>query len=110
MRIIFKTAKFEKLCSSASKAVKKYGDRNGKLLLRRIQELQAAPCLEDMRNMPGRCHELTGDRKGQLSVDLEHPYRLLFEPEPPPPLKPDGGLDWKQVRSLIICEVEDTHD
>ena len=26
----------------------------------------------------GRCHPLHGDRKGQYSMDLIHPYRLIF--------------------------------
>jgi Plasmid maintenance system killer protein len=27
----------------------------------------------------GRCHPLTGDRKGQYAMDLSHPYRLVFK-------------------------------
>lgn len=41
--------------------------------------MRAAPTLEAMRNLPGRCHELRGNRGGQLSIDLDGPYRLLFE-------------------------------
>jgi len=49
--------------------------------------------LEIVRALPGRCHELHGNLDGVLSLDLEHPYRLLFEPTEPPPRLPDGGLD-----------------
>ena len=57
-----------------------------------------------------RCHEMSGNRKGQLSLDLKHPYRLLLEPaDDPAPRKPDGGLDWEQVTAVRIVEVEDTH-
>ncbi len=60
--------------------------------------------------LPGRCHELTGDRARQLSIDLDHPYRLIFEPvEEPPPLKRDGGLDWSAVLAIRIIGIEDTH-
>jgi len=53
---------------------------------------------------------LTGDLKGTLSLDLDGPYRLLFEPmEEPLPLKADGGLDWHGVTAIRILEVEDTH-
>ena len=63
-----------------------------------------------MRTLPGRCHELTGDRKGTLSIDLDGPYRLIFEPaENPPPVKTDGGLAWELVTAIRILEVEDTH-
>lgn len=110
MRIFFKTAKFEKVCINAKKARKEYGPRGGDLLLLRLQQLAAASRLSDMRHMPGRCHELTGDRAGVLSIDLVHPLRLLFEPEAPRPVKDDGGLDWTKVEGVVICRVEDTHD
>ncbi len=64
-----------------------------------------------MRNLPGRCHELVQDRAGQLSLDLDHPYRLIFAPANEPlPTKPDGGIDWTQVTAVNILGVEDTHE
>jgi proteic killer suppression protein len=109
-RMTFQSKKFEKVCQCAAKAKQDYGTRCGTVLLLRLQQLSAAPRLEDMRNMPGRCHELKGNLAGMLSLDLEHPYRLLFKPEEePPPLKDDGGLDWTKVEGVLICRVEDTH-
>lgn len=67
--------------------------------------------LEVMRRLPGRCHELKGELAGILSLDLRHPYRLLFEPaDEPVPVKPDGGLDWAGVTAVRILGVEDTHE
>ena len=66
----------------------------------RLDDLAAAETLEIVRVLPGRCHELHGDLDGVLSLDLDHPYRLLFEPTEPPPRLPDGGLD----------QAEDTHE
>lgn len=64
-----------------------------------------------MRQLPGRCHELIGDRKGEISIDLDGPYRLIFEPaDNPPPTNEDGGLDWKRVTAVVILAVEDTHE
>ena len=52
-----------------------------------------------------------GDRAGQLSMDLDHPYRLIFTPDHDPyPERPEGGLDWRQVTAINILGVEDTHD
>ncbi len=66
--------------------------------------------MEELRHLPGRCHELIGNRAGQLSLDLDHPYRLIFEPaDEPIPQKDDGGLDWTMVTSVVIIGVEDTH-
>lgn len=45
-------------------------------LHQRLLELVAADSLGDVpRVPPPRCHELTGDLKGKLAVDLVHPYR-----------------------------------
>lgn len=67
--------------------------------------------MEDISRLPpARCHELTGDRKGQLSVDVTHPYRLVFQPDHDPvPRRPDGGLDWTTVAKVLVLEVVDTH-
>jgi len=51
------------------------------------------------------------DRAGQLSLDLDGPYRLIFKPaHDPVPAKPDGGLDWSGVTAVSILEVRDTHE
>ena len=51
------------------------------------------------------------DAKSQLSVDLDHPYRLIFTPaHDPVPRLEDGGLDWSQVTAITILGVEDTHE
>ncbi len=75
--------------------LKRFGALRSKFLKRRLNELQAAASLDVLRFLPqARSHELKGNRKGQLSVDLDHPYRLIFEPaNNPVAKKPDGGLD-----------------
>jgi proteic killer suppression protein len=92
--------------------LKRFGALRSKLLKRRLNELQAADTLDLLRRLPQtRCHELKGNRKGQLSVDLDHPYRLIFEPaDSPLPKKTDGGLDWNKVTKVMIIGVEDTHE
>lgn len=110
MDILFKTAKLEKRCNSGKELVKAYGERCAGLLRRRLDDLEAADNLEVMWSLPGRCHELTGNLKGMLSLDLEHPYRLLFKvAHNPTPKKPDGGLDWSRVTKIEIHGIKDTH-
>jgi len=77
----------------------------------RLDELEAVVCLEHMKSLPhARCHELSGRQKGQFTVDIEYPYRLVFKPDHDPvPLKSDGGIDLKQVTSIKILAVENTH-
>ena len=110
MIISFDDGKFAREVNDSRQLVRAYGERRAKLIRRRLDEMRAADSLADLRNLPGpRCHELRGDRKGQLSVDLEHPYRLLFVAAEPVPYRDDGGLDWSRVEAVIILGVEDTH-
>ena len=91
--------------------VKELGAGMARKLQQRLAELNAADVLSDISHLPPpRCHELTGKRAGQFSVDLEHPYRLLFIPaDDPIPYKEDGGIDLALVTEIEIIEIEDTH-
>lgn len=111
MVIYFKTKKLQKICNKAIEARKTLGPKMAKKLQQRLMELEAANCLEDISRVPPpRCHELSGDRAGQLSVDLVHPHRLLFIPaNNPVPELDDGGLDWSKVTEVEIVEIVDTH-
>ncbi len=111
MNILFSSQKFKKECNDHRLLTKKQGARRAKKLRSRLDDLRAAANLGMMRYLPGRCHELKGNRAGQLSLDLDHPYRLIFKPaNNPVPSKEDGGLDWKGVTSVLIIGVEDTHE
>ena len=114
MDISFKSTKLEKEFNEGKRLKKVHGDLRAKKIGLRLAEFRAAISLNDFwppKSGPARCHELTGKRKGELSVDLDHPYRLIFVPNHEPvPLKPDGGLDWKQVTAIMITEIEDTHE
>jgi len=111
VEISFKSKKLQKTCNSDKELLKEYGKTCARKFRARLDDLNAAPNLEVFRNLPGRCHELKGDRKGQLSLDLEHPLRLIFEPSGEGiQTKDDGGLDWKSVKAVVILGVEDTHE
>ena len=110
MNVGFSTSKLKKICSTEREMRAKWGSKMAKKLMKRLQDLEAAATLEDMRALPGRCHELTGDRKGELAMDLVHPRRLIFEPNHDPvATKADGGLDWKQVTKITVTSIEDYH-
>ena len=110
MLIVFATKKLKKQCSSSKEAQKTWGTQRGKLVMRRLDEILDSDNLGILTLVHPRCHALTGDRKGKWSVDLEHPYRLLFQVENDPiPALEDGGVDIKQVTEVMILGVEDTH-
>ena len=97
--------------NDTKRLVRRHNLQRAKLIRRRLDDLRAAQTLEIMRKLTGRCHELKGDRSGQLSIDLDGPYRLLFRPAHNPyPVKQDGGLDWTRVTAIILVGVVNTHE
>ena len=111
MDILFSSGKLERICNDARKIRKEYGQNQEKKLRRRLDDLCAANSLEELRNLPGACHELKGDRARQLAIKLDGGYRLVFEAaHNPVPQKTDGGLDWKQVTAIRILGIEDYHE
>ena len=110
MEITFASKKLQKRFSTDSGLRAEYGARMAKIIKRRLADLADADSLDEMRILPGRCHELKENLAGHLAVDLEHPYRLIFVPsDHPRPTKPDGGLDWGKVTRIAIVDVIDYH-
>ncbi len=112
MEIRFKNKKLKKALTTKRDMVAKHGPRRAKLIQQRLSEIEAAPNLKILGLLPGpRLHPLKGNRKGMLSVDLDHPYRLLFRPDHEPfPQKDSGGLDPAAVTQVEILEIADTHE
>jgi len=97
--------------NDTNRLIRAHNVQRAKLIRRRLDDLRAAPNLEVMRRLPGRCHELKGNMSGHLSVDLDGPYRLIFQPANNLiPRKEDGGLDWKHVTAISLAGVMDTHE
>lgn len=113
MDIDFATKKLRKELNEEKAMMQAHGVPRSKRLRIIMTSLSAAPSLETFAppmSPPHRCHELTGNLKGQLSLDLDHPYRLIFRPDHDPlPLREEGGLDWKAVTAIEILRIEDTH-
>lgn len=110
MVIDFSSSKLRKLCSSDKAMRKEWGAEMAKKLKQRLADLEAIASLEEAKYLPGRCHELTEDRSGQLAMDLVHPQRLIFVPDHKPiPVHSSGGLDWQQVTAIRIVEIVDYH-
>ncbi len=111
MELSFASRKLAKELADEKTIVRNYGTDNGRRICQRLAQLMAADNLQTLRLLPQtRAHELTGDRAGQISVDVKHPFRLLLVPaHDETPRKPDGGLDWARVTKLKILGIVDTH-
>lgn len=110
MKINYKNRKLEKQLTDPNEMVKSFGQL-ARQLNQRLKDLAAAENLGIMRTiLAARCHELKGDRKGQLAVNVSSNYRMIFEPNHDPlPKKEDGGLNWEEVTHIQINEIEDYH-
>jgi len=110
MNITFADKKFQKIVNDDRRMVKTFGQVRAYRLRFRLIQLQDAVTLEDVRNLPGNYHELTGNRKGQWACDLDQPYRLVFEPhEQPIPENEHGQYIWLKIVGVEIIEIANYH-
>jgi toxin HigB-1 len=110
MEISFANKKLEKYANNDKLRLKSLGKRRGYLFKQRLDELLIADTLEDVRHLPGNYHELIRNRKGQWACDLDHPYRLVFEPlEKPIPKDESGKYIWIKIIAVEIIEITDYH-
>lgn len=113
MNITFANASLRKQLCEEKVMIKTHGALRVKKLRVILASMHAAPNLgifAPPMSPPHRCHELIGNRKGQLTLDLDHPYRLIFKPTTNPlPIRDEGGLDWRRVTDVEILGIEDTH-
>jgi proteic killer suppression protein len=96
--ITFKNKKLKKYAEDFNACSRQMGSRSAELFFKRLNALKVVDSLDDVKAFPGRFHELTGDRKGQWSCDLDHPYRLIFEP-----------LVVQEKVNIQIVEIADYH-
>jgi proteic killer suppression protein len=111
LKVDFLKSKDKAFLENSKQVTKAYGPEAAKKLKTRLDDLNAAQSVEDMRLLAGHWEELKNDRAGQFSARLHGGYRLIVKPQKqPPPAKPDGGLDWCAIDSIHIVEVVDYHD
>ena len=94
---------------------KRFGLDMSKKIKLRLTALRAAESLADFWppfSGPERCHELKAELAGTFSMDLRHPYRLLFQAGEPvnQQASQDGKVRWRAIETINITGIEDTHD
>lgn len=99
------------MASQAAMRQKMLGVVRAKSFEKRISELKAAACLEDLRHLPqAKIHELSNNRKGEFAANLSGNYRLIFIPDnDPEPRNEQGGWDWSSITIVEIKEITDYH-
>lgn len=110
MEITYKTKELKKCAEDAKYSIRRLGQLVSDNYTKRITALFSANTLEDVRNLPGNYHELTGNRKGQWACSLSGNYRLIFEPhEKPIPTNENGQYLWCEIKAVEIDEIVDYH-
>jgi proteic killer suppression protein len=106
----FSSRKLEKTLSDARAMDREFGQL-APVLRRRLAILVAADSLADVPTVPPeRRHQLGNNRDEQFSVDLKHPFRLIFEvANDPIPRTDDGGIDLSNVTAITVVEIIDYH-
>ena len=110
MYIEFKKKKLRKQCESFAALRKAFGDIIARQVVKRLNALKAADCIEDLDPLPPtRCHPLKGNRKGQYAMNVGQPYRLIFEPLAETRIVRDEK-ETRPERGVRILAIEDYHD
>lgn len=85
MELVYKNEKLKRLCEDANYnkvLIKSFGVEVAKKLPRRIMELKAFECLNDVPVcLPFRRHKLTGNLKGNFAINITDQFRLIFRPQ-----------------------------
>jgi proteic killer suppression protein len=111
VEISFASRKLQKVCEAEKELQRAYGRDCARKVMSRLSDLRAVATLEEMRHLPGRCHELTGDRAGQLGIDLAGGWRLVIAPAGGwPAEKAAGAHVWAEVEAVQVLEIVDYHD
>jgi plasmid maintenance system killer protein len=114
MQVFISNRKLKRTLEDDAERKRRFGAEMAKKIRLRMGALAAAQSLADFwppESGPERCHELKGDSVGTFSMDLKHPYRLLFWP-----VDVLEGLDpadekrrWQAIVAVEIVGIEDTH-
>lgn len=109
MNIIFANKKLEKWANNFDIAQKKLGLGRATKYHQRLGDMRDVESFNDLKFLPGNFHNLSGDRNGQWSCSLDHPYRLIFEPVQPVPTNQHGTPILTEMKVVEIIEIVDYH-
>jgi proteic killer suppression protein len=105
MEIEFLHRKEQKTYESSKDLARKYGPKQAIKIIQRINELQAAESLADIKNLPqARLHPLHSNLEGCFAVDLMHPYRMVLFP-----LGDFNPTDLTSIKKIQIRQIYDDY-
>ncbi len=111
VEISFSSARLRRDCASDHERRRRFGAERARKLKLRLDQMEAAASIAELMKLPGaRCHQLSANRDEQFSVDLDGPYRLIFEVDVEPvPRRCHGRINLELVDAVIVTDVIDPH-
>jgi len=110
MDITFANKKLEKWANNFALAQKKLGNDRATKYHQRHGDMRDVESFNDLQLLPGNFHNLSGDRNGQWSCSLDHPYRLIFESAVQPVSTNEHGTPiLTKMKIVKIIEMVDYH-
>lgn len=114
MQVYISNKKLKRAIEDDAERTRRFGAEMAKKIRLRMGALVAAESLADFwppYSGPERCHELKGSLYGTFSMDLKHPYCLLFWPvDAPNDIEVDNEKQrWQAIEAIEIKSIEDTH-
>lgn len=110
MDVTFANRKLEKWANNFALAQKKLGSGRATKYHQRIDDMRDTDSFADLEFLPGNFHSLSANRNGQWACDLDHPYRLIFEPAiHPVPCNEHGTPILTEMKIVEIIEIVDYH-
>lgn len=105
LELAFAEKQLRKLCENDAIARRKLGIKVAEKLKRRLADLRAATCVNDL--VAGKPRELEGDCQNQMAVDLCDGYNIVFcANHNAAPLLKSGAIDWARVSRVKILRIE----
>lgn len=111
MKIEFQDKELRKYAQDAGYARRKMGSGRAKKFHTRISSICAADSYKDLLAAPGRFHDLSENRRGQLSCHLDEPYRLIMEPLEPMDqiIDASGVYILSAIKGVKLIEITNYH-
>ncbi len=107
MELTFATKELRDLCLSDYLARQEYGDAFAEKLKARLADLSAVSVASDLFMLPGKPRELTGDREGQMVLNLIDEHDLIFQSgHTQKRVLESGNVDWARIRRVQLLGVE----
>lgn len=111
MEVLYAKSKLRKMCGSPSALIQRFGAREGRLVLQRLNELKAASSLLTAKRIPALdLHQLSGEWDERFAVKVIHGLRIVLEVGHDfTPRLVDGGVNLEAVTTITVLEITDYH-